>query len=110
MDGPQTLKMTRDMIHKIKAHGIPVSVSTPTPASAQNVADTMQPDKINAAHVYLSVNDTENITEAFTHVLLFENALTQYRYSRVNNQATTYQNIITARKTRLEGGEAALHT
>jgi 2-keto-3-deoxy-L-rhamnonate aldolase RhmA len=110
MDGPQTLKMTRDMVHKIKALGIPVSVSTPTPASAQNIANTIQPDKINAAHVYISVKDTENITEAFKQALLFENALTRYRYSRVNHQAITYQNIIAARKTRLKGGEAALHT
>ena len=108
-DDPAVLQVTKDMVQKIQARKIPVSVATPTPQSAESVVKTIQPDKINSANVYISVHDAPDIYEAFKKGLLFENALTKYRYSLVSTEATTYQTIMDARKARLEGHEAALH-
>ena len=107
-DDPEVLRMTKEMVEKVQAVGIPVSVASPTPESAQRVAKTIKPDKVNAANVYISVKDAPDIHEAFKQGLIFENALTQYRYSRVMQEASTYEKIMSARKTRMAGREADL--
>jgi hypothetical protein len=106
---PEVLRITRVMVKKIQAVGIPVSVASPTPESAQKVAKTIKPDKVNAANVYISVHDAPDVYEAFKQALIFENALTQYRYSQVMEEASVYEKIINARKARMEGKDAALH-
>jgi len=108
-DDPEVLRITKDMVEKTQAEGIPVSVASPTPESAQNVAKTIKPDKVNGANVYISVHESPDIYEAFRQALIFENALTQYRYTRVMQEAAIYEKVINARKARMEGKEAALH-
>jgi hypothetical protein len=108
-DDPEVLRITKTMVEKIQAFGVPVSVASPTPDSARMVAETIRPDKVNAANVYLSVHDAPDIREAFRQALIFENALTQYRYTRVMEEAGTYERILEARKARMEGRDASLH-
>jgi hypothetical protein len=44
----------------------------------------------------------------FRKGMIFEAALTQYRYSLANNEAVAYQKMVEAIKARLEGKIAAL--
>jgi hypothetical protein len=108
-DDPEVLRITKEMVEKLQAADIPVSVASPTPESAQNVAKTIKPDKVNAANVYISVKDAPDIYEAFKQALIFENDLTQYRYMKVMQEATIYEKVINARRARMEGKEASLH-
>jgi hypothetical protein len=61
------------------------------------------------ARAALSVHDAPDIREAFRQALIFENALTQYRYTRVTDEASMYERILEARKARMEGKDASLH-
>jgi len=108
-DDPAVLTMTQEMVDKIKAAGIPVSVAAPTPQSATNVVKTIRPDKVNSANVYFSVRDTPDIYEAFKKGLIFENALTKYRHAKVTAEAQSYQRIMDAREARLRDREAEIH-
>jgi len=109
MDDPETLRISKEMVEKVKKTGIPVSVSTSTPNSARLVAETIKPDKVNAAHVYISVHEVSDVYEAFKKGLLFENALMKYKYTRAMEEASLYKNIIEARKSRMEGKDVPLH-
>jgi hypothetical protein len=108
-EDPEVLRITKEMVEKLQVAGIPVSVASPTPESAQNVAKTIKPDKVNAANVYISVKDAPDIREAFKQALIFENDLTQYRYVKVMQEAAIYEKVINARRARMEGKEASLH-
>ena len=108
-DDPEVLQVTIDMVDKIQAASIPVSVATPTPQSALNLVSMIQPDKINSANVYFSVSETPDIQEAFKKGLIFENALTKYRYSIASAEVDTYLRIMRARDKRLHDREAEIH-
>ncbi len=103
VDDPEVLKVTQNMVNKVRAAGKSVSIGGfVNPATAKSICDTFDVNYLNTIHTLFDLSKIDNVTDAVWKGIEFEIAF--YEYLKMRNPARSdfYQNRIETSQAKLD--------